>query len=115
MAVIRAGLVQQHWTGDKDSMISASVAAIFGLAHFEWLAGILCAFAYQLLVCRKRRLGDAITALLFEIGFDGVAPMMPHHGSGRKAQRPALFLQTPADVDVVAGDTESMIKAADLQ
>ena len=28
MAVVRAGLVQQHWTGDKDSMIAASVAAI---------------------------------------------------------------------------------------
>lgn len=37
-------------------------AAIFGLAHFQWLAGILCACAYQLLVCRKKRLGDAMTA-----------------------------------------------------
>jgi CAAX prenyl protease-like protein len=37
-------------------------AAIFGFAHHEWLAGILCAFAYQGLVCRKKRLGDAITA-----------------------------------------------------
>src|ERR1039457_4307889 len=27
-AVVRAGLVQQHWTGDKDSMIGASVEAI---------------------------------------------------------------------------------------
>jgi CAAX prenyl protease-like protein len=37
-------------------------AVIFGFAHFEWLAGILCAFAYQWLVLRKNRLGDAITA-----------------------------------------------------
>ena len=37
-------------------------AVIFGLAHFEWLAGILCAFCYQLLVIRKKRLGDAMTA-----------------------------------------------------
>ena len=35
---------------------------IFGLEHHQWLAGILCGFAYQALVCRKRRLGDAITA-----------------------------------------------------
>jgi len=35
---------------------------IFGLAHHEWLAGILCAFAYQGLVCWKKRLGDAMTA-----------------------------------------------------
>jgi len=37
-------------------------AAIFGFAHYEWLAGILCAFAYQGLVCWKKRLGDALTA-----------------------------------------------------
>jgi uncharacterized protein len=35
---------------------------VFGIGHFEWLPGILCAFAYQGLVCRKDRLGDAITA-----------------------------------------------------
>ena len=37
-------------------------AVLFGLAHREWLAGILCAFAYQGLVIWKNRLGDAITA-----------------------------------------------------
>jgi uncharacterized protein len=37
-------------------------AVIFGFAHNEWLAGILCAAVYQGLVCRKNRLGDAITA-----------------------------------------------------
>jgi len=35
---------------------------IFGFAHHEWLAGILCGFAYQGLVCWKKRLGDAMTA-----------------------------------------------------
>ncbi len=35
---------------------------IFGLAHNEWLAGILCGAAYQWLVIRKNRLGDAMTA-----------------------------------------------------
>jgi CAAX prenyl protease-like protein len=35
---------------------------VFGINHFEWLPGILCAFAYQALVCRKNRLGDALTA-----------------------------------------------------
>jgi uncharacterized protein len=34
----------------------------FGISHYEWLPSILCAFAYQALVCRKDRLGDAITA-----------------------------------------------------
>jgi len=37
-------------------------AVFFGLAHHEWLAGILCGFAYQALVLWKKRLGDAITA-----------------------------------------------------
>ncbi len=35
---------------------------IFGLAHNEWLAAILCGAAYQWLVLRKNRLGDAMTA-----------------------------------------------------
>ncbi len=35
---------------------------VFGLQHREWLAGILCGFAYQGLVLRRQRLGDAITA-----------------------------------------------------
>jgi CAAX prenyl protease-like protein len=36
---------------------------VFGaLQHYEWLAGILCGMAYQWLVIRKNRLGDAMTA-----------------------------------------------------
>jgi CAAX prenyl protease-like protein len=35
---------------------------VFGITHYEWLPGILCAFAYQGLVIRRNRLGDAITA-----------------------------------------------------
>ena len=37
-------------------------AALFGISHNEWLAGILCGAAYQWLVIRKNRLGDAMTA-----------------------------------------------------
>jgi CAAX prenyl protease-like protein len=37
-------------------------AVLFGFVHFQWFAGILCAMAYQWLVIRKDRLGDAITA-----------------------------------------------------
>jgi CAAX prenyl protease-like protein len=37
-------------------------ALIFGFAHNEWLAGILCAMGYQWLVIRKGRLGDAMCA-----------------------------------------------------
>jgi len=36
--------------------------AFFGISHNEWLAGIMCGAAYQWLVIRKNRLGDAMTA-----------------------------------------------------
>jgi len=39
-----------------------TTGVVFGIGHYEWLPGILCAFVYQGLVCRKDRLGDAITA-----------------------------------------------------
>lgn len=45
-----------HWL----SMVVT--AAVFGFTHYEWLAGILCAMAYQWLCIRKNRLGDAIAA-----------------------------------------------------
>ena len=39
-----------------------ATAAVFGFSHNEWLAGIVCGAAYQWLVWRKNRLGDAMTA-----------------------------------------------------
>ena len=35
---------------------------LFGFEHYQWLAGILCAMAYQFLVIKKGRLGDAMFA-----------------------------------------------------
>lgn len=39
-----------------------ATAIVFGLSHNEWLAGIICGAAYQGLVLRRNRLGDAMTA-----------------------------------------------------
>jgi CAAX prenyl protease-like protein len=39
-----------------------ATSVIFGLVHNQWVAGILCGAAYQWLVIRKNRLGDAMTA-----------------------------------------------------
>jgi CAAX prenyl protease-like protein len=39
-----------------------ATVAVFGFSHNEWLAGILCGAAFQWLVLRKNRLGDAMTA-----------------------------------------------------
>jgi len=47
---------QLHWL----SLIVTSL--VFGLSHYQWLAGFLCGLVYQGLVIRKNRLGDAMTA-----------------------------------------------------
>ena len=39
-----------------------TTALVFGFSHNEWLAGILCGAAYQWIVLRKNRIGDAMTA-----------------------------------------------------
>lgn len=38
------------------------ISSLFGLVHYEWLPGIICGMAYQWLVLRKNRLGDAMLA-----------------------------------------------------
>ncbi len=48
--------------GHFDGIAFALVALLFGVMHFQWLAGIICGMAYQWLVIRKGRLGDAMTA-----------------------------------------------------
>ncbi len=53
---MKVGLSAKSWKA------LAITAGVFGFAHHEWLAGILCGLAYQWLVLRKGRLGDAITA-----------------------------------------------------
>ncbi|HWX20826.1 MAG TPA: CAAX prenyl protease-related protein [Candidatus Binatia bacterium] len=45
-----------HWL----SLIVTSL--LFGFAHYQWLPGFLCGLAFQWLVIRKNRLGDAMTA-----------------------------------------------------
>lgn len=39
-----------------------ATAVLFGAAHREWLAGILCGLIYHSLIIWKNRLGDAMTA-----------------------------------------------------
>lgn len=41
---------------------AAVTSVVFGLAHQEWFAGILCGAAYQWLALRRGHLGDAMTA-----------------------------------------------------
>lgn len=48
--------------GQFDGVAFVLVSVLFGAMHFQWLPGILCGMAYQWLVIRKRRLGDAMTA-----------------------------------------------------
>lgn len=40
----------------------ALTCGVFAFTHHQWLAGVLCGLAYQGLVIRKNRIGDAMTA-----------------------------------------------------
>lgn len=53
---LRLPMTHRHWL----SWVVTS--GIFGFAHYQWLAGILCGLIFQGLVLRKGRLGDAMTA-----------------------------------------------------
>src|SRR5438309_7516018 len=55
----------------------------------------------------------AVVLLLLPVRAYRVAAMMPDHGSRTEAQFPAALLQTPADIDIVTGNTEKGIKATD--
>ncbi|MBT5706854.1 MAG: CPBP family intramembrane metalloprotease, partial [Verrucomicrobia bacterium] len=37
-------------------------STIFAVEHNQWLSGLICGLAFQWLVIRKGRLGDAMTA-----------------------------------------------------
>ena len=52
----KVALNRLHW----GSIIVTSL--LFGLEHYQWLAGILVGLLFQFLVLRKGRLGDAIVA-----------------------------------------------------
>ncbi|MFO1475730.1 MAG: CAAX prenyl protease-related protein [Verrucomicrobiota bacterium] len=38
------------------------ISLLFGFVHFQWIPGVMCGMAYQWLVLRKNRLGDAMLA-----------------------------------------------------
>jgi CAAX prenyl protease-like protein len=48
----------KHW----HALSFVVTAIIFGMVHYQWLAGILCAMSYQWLAKRRDRLGDAMLA-----------------------------------------------------
>jgi hypothetical protein len=61
----------------------------------------------------EQRLGATVAALLAPEAAHAAAAVVPHDGARMEAERPAARLQPPADVDVVAGDLELRIEAAD--
>src|SRR5205807_7737548 len=58
-------------------------------------------------------LRPAVADLLLPVGAQRVASMMPHHGGGVEAERPAALLQPPGHVHVVAGGAELRVEAAE--
>src|SRR5262245_60889753 len=61
----------------------------------------------------QQRLGLAIAILLLPERADRVAAMMPDDRGRTESQRPALIVQPPADVHIVARDAILGIKPAD--
>src|SRR5262249_55828007 len=55
----------------------------------------------------------AVPLLLFPIGPYSLAAMVPDHGCWAKPNRPALLLQPPADIHVIARRTKLGIKSPD--
>src|SRR5215831_6110382 len=58
-------------------------------------------------------LGAAVVHLLTKVFQHGAAAMVPNHRAGMEAELPAALLETPAEIDVVAGDAELRIKTID--
>src|SRR5439155_17537079 len=61
----------------------------------------------------QQRLGRAVATLLAQVGAHGRAAMVQDDGAGAEAGAPAVLLQPPADVDVIARGAELRIEAAD--
>src|SRR5262245_38662186 len=57
----------------------------------------------------------AVLELLLQVAAHAVAAVVAYDRAGAAPDAPALLLQAPADVHVVAGDPELGIKAADRQ
>ena len=61
----------------------------------------------------QKGLGFAIASLLAQIGANRVAAMMPDHCGRTETEGPAVLLQAPADIHIVAGDAELRVESAD--
>jgi hypothetical protein len=57
--------------------------------------------------------GFAIAFLLLDVIADCVAPKMPNHCSRAEADLVSLVLESPTDIDVVAGGAEQRIESID--
>src|ERR1051326_1631357 len=61
----------------------------------------------------EHRLGTSVSELLFPVGSDRIAPVMPDHCGWMETDRPSFFCQPPAEVHVVASGTKLRIKSTD--
>ena len=58
----------------------------------------------------QQGLGASVAPLLFEVFADGIAPVVPNHGSGTKAESPSPLLESPADIHVIAGSIKLRVE-----
>ena len=62
----------------------------------------------------QQRLGLAVAVLLAQVAPDRVAAPVHDDRAGAEAEGAVRLLQPPAEVDVVSGDLEALVEAADL-
>jgi beta-ureidopropionase len=105
-AVVRAGLIQQHWTGDRDSMIGASVEAIGRAASAGAQVVCLQELFYGPYFCQVQDAdyysyteaipGGPTTDLMCEVASQhGVVLVVPMY----EEEQPGLYYNTAAVID----------------
>ena len=65
--------------------------------------------------CIDERFGFAVTTLLCAVSRHRISAEVPNNGSGAETDRVAGVLETPADVDIVAGGAIDGVKSAKLK
>src|SRR5262245_35717534 len=61
----------------------------------------------------EQRFSLPIGRLLFPLRSDRVPAWVPDHSGGVEPHRPPLFLQPPANVDIITGDTKLRVESPD--
>src|SRR2546422_3079831 len=104
------------WRQSPDAVIDSPRAPVHVSSVVINTAGPGC-MSHRVVLLRplsfQHGLGLAVASLLSPIGADRIAAMMPNDRCRAKPQCPTFLLQSPANIDVIACDTELRVECAD--